>query len=293
MPTPKPSPDRSRRRQGRCHRRGRGQPPVAGADRRRSRRPRPARRRRHGRAGARMPGRPGRDAARRLSASLVASAIVLVVAIGARGPPTAAAPTPAVIAVRRLRAIPTWQITLGLALLALGFLIAAQLAVGGPARPLHDPGADAARRDRHRAAGTAGRAQDADPRPAGADPGGRGPGRGLGRPRPRAQRRARAGPDRGGPDPADGYRDRPPARGLEGSRSRPRQPADYLVGSRDIRTVVEELWLAGAEAIAINGERITPTTAIIDIGASLLVNSAYLRRRTRSPRSARPTCTTG
>lgn len=52
--------------------------------------------------------------------------------------------------------------------------------------------------------------------------------------------------------------------------------ADYLVGSRDIRTVVEELWLAGAEAIAINGERVTPTTAIIDIGNSLLVNSAYL-----------------
>lgn len=52
--------------------------------------------------------------------------------------------------------------------------------------------------------------------------------------------------------------------------------ADYLVGSRDIRTVVEELWVAGAEAMAINGERVTPTTAIIDIGASLLVNSAYL-----------------
>ena len=52
--------------------------------------------------------------------------------------------------------------------------------------------------------------------------------------------------------------------------------ADYLVGARDIRTVVEELWLSGAEAIAVNGERITPTTAIIDVGASLLVNSAYL-----------------
>lgn len=52
--------------------------------------------------------------------------------------------------------------------------------------------------------------------------------------------------------------------------------ADYLVGSRDIRSVVEELWLAGAEAIAINSERLTPTTAIIDIGSSLLVNSAYL-----------------
>jgi uncharacterized protein YlxW (UPF0749 family) len=52
--------------------------------------------------------------------------------------------------------------------------------------------------------------------------------------------------------------------------------ADYLVGSRDIRAVVEELWIAGAEAIAVNGERVTPTTAIIDIGPSLLVNSAYL-----------------
>jgi uncharacterized protein YlxW (UPF0749 family) len=52
--------------------------------------------------------------------------------------------------------------------------------------------------------------------------------------------------------------------------------ADYLVGSHDIRTVVEELWLAGAEAIAVNGERVTPTTAIIDVGSSLLVNSAYL-----------------
>jgi uncharacterized protein YlxW (UPF0749 family) len=52
--------------------------------------------------------------------------------------------------------------------------------------------------------------------------------------------------------------------------------SDYLVGSRDIRVVVEELWAAGAEAISVNGERITPTTAIIDIGSSLLVNSAYL-----------------
>src|SRR4029077_16001607 len=32
----------------------------------------------------------------------------------------------------RLRAIPTWQVTLGVALLALGFLIAAQLASEGP-----------------------------------------------------------------------------------------------------------------------------------------------------------------
>jgi uncharacterized protein YlxW (UPF0749 family) len=52
--------------------------------------------------------------------------------------------------------------------------------------------------------------------------------------------------------------------------------ADYLVSARDLRTAVEELWLAGSEAVAINGERITPTTALVDIGGSILVNSAYL-----------------
>ena len=53
-------------------------------------------------------------------------------------------------------------------------------------------------------------------------------------------------------------------------------PTDYLVSARDIRTVVEELWLAGAEAVAVNGERVASTSAIIDIGGSILVNAAYL-----------------
>lgn len=52
--------------------------------------------------------------------------------------------------------------------------------------------------------------------------------------------------------------------------------ADYRVNGRDLRTIVEELWLAGAEAVAINGERLAPTSAIVDIGGSILVNSAYL-----------------
>lgn len=52
--------------------------------------------------------------------------------------------------------------------------------------------------------------------------------------------------------------------------------ADYLVSAQDLRTVVEELWSVGAEAISINGERLTATSAIIDIGSSVLVNSAYL-----------------
>ncbi len=40
--------------------------------------------------------------------------------------------------------------------------------------------------------------------------------------------------------------------------------------------MVEELWLAGAEAVAVNGERVTSSTAVVDIGGSVLVNSAYL-----------------
>ena len=51
---------------------------------------------------------------------------------------------------------------------------------------------------------------------------------------------------------------------------------DYLVSAADVRALVEELWLAGAEAIAVNGERVTVATAILDIGGSVLVNSAYL-----------------
>jgi uncharacterized protein YlxW (UPF0749 family) len=49
-----------------------------------------------------------------------------------------------------------------------------------------------------------------------------------------------------------------------------------LVSGRDVRVVVEELWLAGAEAIAVNNERVTVSTAVLDIGGSILVNSAYL-----------------
>ncbi len=52
--------------------------------------------------------------------------------------------------------------------------------------------------------------------------------------------------------------------------------SDYLVSAQDVRTVVEELWLAGAEAVALNGERMTVASAIVDIGGSVLANSAYL-----------------
>lgn len=54
-------------------------------------------------------------------------------------------------------------------------------------------------------------------------------------------------------------------------------PADYLVSAADVRDLLGELWLAGAEAVSINGERIVVTTALTDIGSSVLVNSSYLQ----------------
>jgi uncharacterized protein YlxW (UPF0749 family) len=54
------------------------------------------------------------------------------------------------------------------------------------------------------------------------------------------------------------------------------QGVDALVSARDVRTLVEELWLAGAQAIAVNGERVVASTAVLDIGGSILVNSAYV-----------------
>ncbi len=51
---------------------------------------------------------------------------------------------------------------------------------------------------------------------------------------------------------------------------------DALVTARDVRVLVEELWLAGAGGIAVNGERVVGSTAVLDIGGSILVNSAYL-----------------
>jgi uncharacterized protein YlxW (UPF0749 family) len=54
-------------------------------------------------------------------------------------------------------------------------------------------------------------------------------------------------------------------------------PADYLVSATDLRQVIDQLWLAGAEAVSVNGERIVTTTAMTDIGTSILVNSTYLQ----------------
>ena len=178
--------------------------------------------------------------------------------------------------VARVRAIPTWQVTLGLALLGLGFLIAAQLASEGPRirytsqerTPLVDTALDLqAQQDGLKqqllelrsdiedleAAGQGGATvtQDLNRR--------------LEEARIAAGLVAVTGPglviqlsDSSAPVPPDG------------------NDRDYLVSGQDVLTVVEELWLAGAEGIAVNGERVTNATAIVDIGGSVLVNSAYV-----------------
>jgi uncharacterized protein YlxW (UPF0749 family) len=176
----------------------------------------------------------------------------------------------------QLRAIPSWQVTLGAALLVLGFLVAAQLGSEGPRvryttqerTPLLETATELqAQQDALKIRILQLRADI-----------GAAEGQGAGSADLVRQLNTQLEEARiaAGLIPLTGTG---MVLRLEDSQA-PVPPgasqADYLVGSHDVRTVVEELWLAGAEAIAVNSERVTPTTAIIDIGSSLLVNSAYL-----------------
>lgn len=178
--------------------------------------------------------------------------------------------------VGRVRGIPSWQVTLGLALLGLGFLIAAQLASERPRiryttqerAPLIEIAVDL----QEQQATLSARVLELREAIQGLEQAGQGTSVEIGQlNRQLEEARLAAGLI--------------PLRGtglvfqLEDSVQEPGDDealSDYLVSARDLRTMVEELWLAGAEAIAINGERVTPTTAIIDIGGVILANSAYL-----------------
>ena len=193
--------------------------------------------------------------------------------------------------VARLRGLPSVQVTLAIALLVLGFLIAAQIAARGPADPLLDRGALAAHRDRARAAGAAGGAEGRRSSRSAArigeleaqDPGAADSLR-------RAVRGPRGGAPRGRPDRGLRAGRRLPPRGRHAAA-----PASTPSSRRaTCASLIEELWLAGAEAIAVNGERIVGSTAVIDIGGSILVNSAYLAPPyTITADRAAATCTTG
>jgi uncharacterized protein YlxW (UPF0749 family) len=176
----------------------------------------------------------------------------------------------------RARSIPTWQVTLGIALLALGFLIAAQLAAQGPRvrytsqerAPLVETATELQRQhDQLRDEITALRGQIAA-----LEEQGQGTTE-LVRQLNQQLEQARIA---AGLIPLTGT-----GLVLQLNDSTLAVPAganeaDYLVTARDIRTVIAELWLAGAEAISVNGERVTVSTGVLDIGHTILVNSAYL-----------------
>ena len=47
---------------------------------------------------------------------------------------------------------------------------------------------------------------------------------------------------------------------------------DLVIHSQDVQAVVNGLWGAGAEAMAINGQRLVSTTAVLCVGNTLLIN---------------------
>lgn len=175
---------------------------------------------------------------------------------------------------RRLRSLPSWQVTLSVALLVLGFLIAAQLSAEGPRirytsqerAPLIETvlglqtQQDALKSRilelRRQISSTEGQL-----------PGSAAQEKALNADLERA--RIEAGlVQLNGSGLVFRLED---ADAIGGSGS-----TDGLVTARDVRIVVQELWLAGAEAVSVNGERVVLTTAVLDIGNSILVNNAYL-----------------
>jgi uncharacterized protein YlxW (UPF0749 family) len=53
-------------------------------------------------------------------------------------------------------------------------------------------------------------------------------------------------------------------------------PSSFIVLVDDLRDIVAALWASGADAIAINDERLVATSSIYGVGASVLVNTAFL-----------------
>lgn len=47
---------------------------------------------------------------------------------------------------------------------------------------------------------------------------------------------------------------------------------DLVIHSQDVQAVANGLWAAGAEALAVNGQRVVPTSAMLCVGNTLLIN---------------------
>ena len=58
--------------------------------------------------------------------------------------------------------------------------------------------------------------------------------------------------------------------------SEPESPSgnlnDLVIHSQDVQAVANGLWGAGAEALAVNGQRVVPTSAVLCVGNTLLIN---------------------
>jgi len=59
---------------------------------------------------------------------------------------------------------------------------------------------------------------------------------------------------------------------VEDSSEQPKGANPVIVTYQDLVAVINELWAAGAEAIAVNGERITATTGISQVGGTVVIN---------------------
>ena len=177
----------------------------------------------------------------------------------------------------RLRSIPSWQLALGAAMLALGFLVAIQLGTEGP-RVRYSSSERPPLLETARELDAAQEALEARILQLRGDI--------------QAAQEAAVGSDQRVRDLSEALKDARLAAGLvelqgaglvvrldDSTQPVPpgAAPDDYLVTASDLRTVIEELWLAGAQAISVNGERIVQTTALTDIGPSILVNSSYLQ----------------
>jgi uncharacterized protein YlxW (UPF0749 family) len=53
-------------------------------------------------------------------------------------------------------------------------------------------------------------------------------------------------------------------------------PANYIIHDYDLRDVLNALWVAGAEAISLNGERLVSTSSLYCVGTTILCNATRL-----------------
>jgi uncharacterized protein YlxW (UPF0749 family) len=68
-----------------------------------------------------------------------------------------------------------------------------------------------------------------------------------------------------------------PAQLEAGDPRAPGQSEDGRLTDRDLQTIVNEIWLSGAEAVAINGQRLTALSAIRAAGPNILVGFRPLK----------------